>query len=181
MTDLFDFLDKPTAAAEGGYVFNKDDAGGETSFGITVATARANGYEGRMRDMTAAQAKDIRRSQFYIRPGVHLIAPLSERVATEVYDAGILSGPGTAARWLQRSLNALNRGGKDYADIAVDGAIGPGTVKALTAYLKRNGVSAEPRMLKALNCLQGAFFISITEQREANEVFLAGWLDNRIG
>lgn len=180
MADLFDRLDAPTAAAEGGYVNNPNDAGGETMRGITIAVARENGYAGPMRDMTAAQAKAIRRSRYFIRSGVYLIAPLSERIATETYDAGVLSGPGTAAIWLQRALNVLNRGGKDYADIPVDGGIGPTTVKALAAYLKRNGAQAEPRLLKLLNCLQGAYFAEISERREANETFMAGWLDNRV-
>lgn len=180
MTDLFDRLDAPTAAAEGGYVNNRNDAGGETNHGITLATARANGFEGAMRDMTAAEAKSIRRSAYYVRPGIYLLAPLSEKIATEVYDAGILSGPGTAARWLQRALNALNRGGKDYADIPVDGGIGPSTVGALQSFLRRNGAQAEHRMLVVLNCLQGAFFVTLAENREANESFLNGWIDNRI-
>lgn len=178
--DLFDRLDAPTAAAEGGYVNNPADRGGETNHGITVAVARENGFTGDMRDMTSAQATAIRRAKYYVRPGIYLLAPTSERVATEVYDAGVLHGTGTAVMWLQRSLNALNRGGKDYPDIAVDGGAGPGTASALKAYLKRNGVLAEPRMLKALNVLQGEFCITITERREANETFLNGWLDNRV-
>lgn len=177
---LFDRLDAPTAAAEAGYVNHPADKGGETAFGITIATARENGYAGRMIDMTSAQAKAIRRSKYFIRSGVYLLAPVSERIATEVYDAGILSGPGTAAIWLQRALNVFNRGGKDYADIPVDGGVGPTTTKALAAFVKRNGPLAEPRMLKALNSLQGEFFVSIGENRAANEVFEAGWFDQRI-
>jgi lysozyme family protein len=180
MTDLFDRLDAPTAAAEGGYVFNPNDRGGETMRGITVTVARENGYHGPMRDMTAAQAAAIRRAKYFVKPGIYLIAPYSEDVAREVYDAGVLSGTGTAVMWFQRCLNALNRHAKDYAEVAVDGGIGPGTAAAFAAFIKRNGALAEPRMLKALNCVQGAFFVSITEGREANESFLAGWLDNRV-
>lgn len=181
MSDLFDKLDAPTAAAEGGYVNHPSDRGGETNHGITVAVARENGYRGPMRDMTAAQAKAIRKGKYYVRPGIYLIAPLSERVAAEVFDAGVLSGPGTAVIWFQRLLNALNRRGHDYADIDADGGIGPATVKAFRAYLQRNGKAAEPRMLKLLNCLQGEFFVAISEGRELNEDFLNGWADNRLG
>lgn len=180
MTDLFDRLDAPTAAAEGGYVFNPHDRGGETMRGITAIVARENGFLGPMRDMTAAQAKAIRKAKYFVKPGIYLVAPHSEDVAKEVYDAGVLSGTGTAVIWFQRCLNALNRHARDYADVAVDGGIGPATAAAFGTYMKRNGLLAERRMLKALNCVQGAFFLSITEGREANEEFLNGWLDNRV-
>ena len=45
--------------AEGGYVNDPQDKGGETNYGITVAVARANGYTGPMRDLTVAVARDI--------------------------------------------------------------------------------------------------------------------------
>lgn len=180
MSDLFDRLDAPTAAAEGGHVDNPNDRGGETMRGITIGVARENGYFGPMREMTAAQAAAIRRAKYFVKPGIYLIAPHSEAVAKEVYDAGVLSGTGTAVIWFQRCLNALNRHARDYQEIAVDGGVGPGTAAAFAAYMKRNGALAERRMLKALNCVQGAFFLTITEGREANEDFINGWLDNRV-
>lgn len=180
MSDLFDRLDAPTAAAEGAYVNHPSDRGGETIWGITIGVAREEGFTGRMIDMTKAEAKAIRRGRYYVRPGIHLLAPVSEAIATEVYDSGILHGPGVPARWLQRALNALNRRGRDYPEVDVDGAIGRATADALAAFLRRNGAKAEARMLKALNCLQGAFLVSISENREANEDFLNGWLDNRV-
>lgn len=180
MSDLFDELDKPTATAEGGHVNHPSDRGGETHHGITIQTAREEGYTGRMVDMTAAQAKAIRRGRYYVRPGIHHLAAVSKAVAREIYDSAILHGPGVPARWLQRSLNALNRRGKDYADIPVDGAIGPKTAAALAAFLKRNRPNGERRLLTVMNSLQGEFVVSITENREANEDFLNGWIDNRV-
>ncbi len=181
MSDLFDTLDAPTEAAEGGHSNNPADHGGETNHGITTATARANGYLGLMASMTAAQAKAIRRSAFYVKPGIELIAPLSVRIATEVYDTGINMGSEVAGIFLQRALNALNQQGADYPDIKVDGAIGKGTAAALKAFLARRGALGEQVMLKALNCLQGARYIELAEGRAANETFEFGWLANRIG
>lgn len=180
MIDLFDKLDAPTAAVEGGYVNNPNDRGGETNHGITIAVARENGYAGRMIDMTAAQAKAIRRTKYWAKPGLYLIAPLSERITAEVYDTGINMGTGTAGIFLQRALNALNRQGKDYADIVVDGAIGNNTAKALAAYLRKNPKTGEGTILKALNCLQGARYIELSEARGANETFTNGWMAVRI-
>lgn len=181
MTDLFDRLDAPTRKIEGGYVNDPNDRGGETNHGITIAVARENGYAGRMIDMTADQAAAIRRTKYYAKAGIYLLAPLSEAIATEVYDTGINMGTGTAGMFLQRALNALNRQGKDYPDIKVDGAVGPGTAGALKAYLKRNGATAEATMLKALNCLQGARYIELSEGRGQNETFTNGWMATRVG
>lgn len=180
MADLFDTLDAPTAAAEGGYWL--DPSAGETNFGIPIRVARQNGYMGPMKAMTAAIAKAIRRSIYYARPGIYMIAPISEKIAAEVYDSGINLGTGTAVMWLQRCLNALSNQGKLYAKVSVDGAIGPQTAAALTAYLsKRPGGEGTAVMLRALNSLQGADYIGLEEHNEP--LFgpdLYGWLRARV-
>lgn len=181
MSDLFDQLVQRLIAVEGGYSNNPADLGGETKFGITARTARENGYAGRMIDMTREQAIAIYRARFWAKPGLYLIAPLSAKVAEELLDTGVNMGTGTAGMFFQRALNALNRQRKDYADVRVDGAIGPGTTAAFAAYLKRNPKTGESVMLKALNCLQGARYIELSESRDANETFTNGWMANRIG
>lgn len=175
---LFDELDKATAKAEGGYVNDPKDPGGETNHGITVAVARENGYTGRMVDMTAAQAKAIRKGKYWIRSGVYRIAERSPAVAREVYDTGINMGTGTAAIFFQRALNALNREGTTYPDIEVDGGIGNKTIDAWTAFIAQPG--AESVMLKALNGLQTARYIELSESRKANERFTNGWISQRV-
>lgn len=50
---------------EGGYVNDPRDAGGETKFGITIHTARANGYTGSMFTMTRDDAKQIYLKAFW--------------------------------------------------------------------------------------------------------------------
>ena len=181
MSDLFDELVETLISVEGGYVNDPRDSGGETIWGITKAVARENGYSGPMRDMTRAQAKSIYRAKFWAKPGLYLVAPLSPKVAEELLDTGVNTGTGTAGMMFQKALNVLNRNGADYADIAEDGAIGPGTAKAFATFLKRNGAKAESRMLKALNCLQGAYYIDLARRREKDERFVNGWLDNRVG
>lgn len=52
---------------EGGYVNHPKDLGGETNWGVTIGTARANGYIGAMRSMTRLQAKEIYRKAFWQR------------------------------------------------------------------------------------------------------------------
>jgi lysozyme family protein len=90
-------------------------------------------------------------------------------------------GTGTASGFLQRALNALNRNGGDFTDIAVDRVIGAKTVTALDAFLRKRGRQGETVLLKAIEALQGARYITLAENRPANEAFLYGWLANRIG
>ena len=54
---------------EKGYVNNPKDAGGETNWGITIATARRNGYTGPMRDLSRDQAAKIYLNEYVIEPG----------------------------------------------------------------------------------------------------------------
>lgn len=167
-------------AREGGYVFDPRDAGGETNWGITARVARANGYSGYMKNMSRAQAQAIYRSQYFIRPGFADIETISPNIAEELFDTGVNMGPGKASEFLQRSLNALNNEGKDYADIAVDGDVGPGTIRALKAFLAKRGAEGDAVLQCALNCLQGERYIALAEGRGANEAFLYGWLRTRV-
>lgn len=165
---------------EGGYSNHPSDTGGETMWGITVAVARANGYTGPMRSMPRDTAKDIYRRKYFVLTGFDRVAEQSAAVAEELFDTGVNMGPSVAATFLQRLLNGLNRQGKDYADIGVDGDVGPATLRALKAYLAKRGKDGEKVLLKGLNALQGTRYIALAEGRSANEDFLHGWLLNRL-
>jgi lysozyme family protein len=167
-------------AAEGGYVDHPDDSGGPTIYGITKKIARDHGYSGEMQDMPLIKAKDIYASIYYVKPGFHLVAEFSEKVAFELFDTGVNMGPRCASVWFQRSLNALNRKEELYPDIAIDGQAGRKTCSAFAAFLRVRESGGERVMLKALNCLQGAKYISLTERRRKDESFLFGWLMNRV-
>lgn len=176
--DLFDQLDAPTAKAEGGYVFDKDDPGGETNHGITIAVAREEGYTGRMVDMTAAQAKAIRKGKYWIGTGIYRLASGSPAIAREVYDTSINMGLKVGPRFLQRALNALNRGGTTYPDIQVDGAIGNQTMDAFMTFIRQPG--AESVMLKALNGQQTVRYMELAEANKGLEKYENGWIAQRV-
>lgn len=166
---------------EGGYVDHSDDPGGATRWGITQATARAHGYTGDMRLLSRDRAAAIYRGAYWLRPALDRVADQAPALAAELFDTGVNMGPGVAAAFLQRALNALNRGASDYPDIAIDGAIGARTLAALDGFLTRRGRSGETVLLKAVEALQGERYLSLAERRPAAEAFLYGWLANRIG
>lgn len=162
---------------EGGYVNDPRDSGGETNYGVTEAVARAYGYAGPMRDMPREAAFDIYAARYWDAVKADDMLALSENVAAEVVDTGVNMGPGRAGHILQRVLNVLNVGGSLYPDLVVDGAIGPMTIQALRTYLAERN---ELVLCRALNCLQGAYYIELAERREKGERFVYGWLKNRV-
>jgi lysozyme family protein len=167
---------------EGGYVDNPADKGGPTCFGITQAVARANGYCGPMRQLPRAEAVAIYKHLYWLGPGLDQVARRSARIAAELFDTGANMGPAVAVTFLQRALTALNRNGSDYPDLTPDGRIGAQTLAALDAFLKLRGQSGgETVLLRALEALQGERYLRLAERRPANEVFLYGWLANRVG
>lgn len=171
-----DVINNVVLPNEGGYVNDARDAGGETNFGITIATARSQGYTGPMKAMPKSFAIEVYRRQYADAPGFTAIGAISMPVAELLIDIGVNMGPKVAAGFLQRALNALNNGGTLYPDLIADGAAGQKTRDALTAYLRRRAGNGEKVLLSAINGLRIERYISLGEARVANEAFMFGWL-----
>ena len=165
---------------EGGYTDDAADSGGKTRYGITEVVARANGYTGAMRDLPRPVAVSIYEKQHLAPLRFDDLEALSPAVAEEVADSGVNVGTGRAGKWLQTALNALNDNESHYADISTDGVIGQGTLKALSAFLKKRGTEGEVVLLRALNGLQAAFYVDLSQNRPKDERFLYGWILNRV-
>lgn len=127
---------------EGGYVNHPADKGGPTCFGISEAVARAHGFAGAMKNLPRDEVAAIYRRLYWLRPRFDQVARRSSRIAAELFDTGVNMGPAVATTFLQRALTALNRNGKDYADLTPDGRVGPMTLHALDAYLQTRGSGA---------------------------------------
>ena len=166
---------------EGSYSNHPADKGGPTRWGVTESVARAHGYAGDMRSYPREEAVAVYRRIYWLRPGFDAVAGLAPALAAELFDTGVNMGPAVAASFLQRALNALNRGASDYPDMPVDSRIGPRTIEALKRFLGRRGAAGESVLLKAVEALQGERYLRLAEERPANEAFLYGWLANRLG
>lgn len=165
---------------EGGYSDHTSDRGGKTMFGITEKVARANGYTGPMDQLSVEEARRIYKAQYWDINRLDEIAGLSYLVAFEMFDTGVNMGVVQAGRFLQRALNAFNRGGKDYDDVKADGIVGPVTVYSLKQFLAKRGAEGAIVLTRALNCLQGGRYIDIVEADVAQEDFAYGWFKNRV-
>lgn len=168
-------------AREGEYSNHPADRGGPTRWGVTERVARAHGYKGDMRHFPRDAAVAIYRELYWRRPGFDAVELIYERVAEELLDTGINMGTKVASGFLQRALNALNREGNDYPDVPVDGDVGPLTLAALRGYKARRGAAGETVLMRAIEGLQAERYMTLAEQRPANEAFLYGWLANRVG
>lgn len=91
---------RETLRYEGGYVWHKDDPGGETNFGVTAATYSAyrrahNLPQQSVRHITQAELRDIYKTGFWDTVTQGRTWPLD----AVLFDAGVNHGPNTAL-WL---------------------------------------------------------------------------------
>lgn len=159
---------------EAGYVNKWFDHGGATNWGITEATARSYGYEGDMKDLPSELAERIYREGYWDRVrGDDLV---DQDIANEIFEAGVNSGIFPVSRYVQRAVNVFNRTGKDWADIKVDGQIGPNTVKIINIASSKRKLN----LWKALNVFQGMRYIEIAEKYPNQELNINGWFSKRV-
>lgn len=183
----FNLAYKVTMENEGGYANNPQDRGGETYKGISRKHhPEWPGW------VLIDRIKDENSNQNFIVNGItatnqilqghvkvfyleEFWKPLkldfisSQEIATEMFDTGVNMGPGVAVSFLQRTLNVLNRNGKDYPDLILDFRMGPQTIKTLENH-RNPGL-----VLLLLNILQGAKYISIAENDRSQEIFMRSW------
>lgn len=176
----FDQAFARTVGAEGGFSDNAADPGGNTNWGITERVARAHGYQGAMKDMPIAKAKEIYKSGYWDLIHLGEVDKISPLIAIEMFDTAVNCGVTVPVSFVQRALNALNRRGKDYPDHAVDGLFGAVTAESLRQFMVRRGAAGEKVVLALLNSEQGVRYLEIVEKREASEDFLFGWVANRV-
>lgn len=156
------------------YTDHPADKGGPTKGGITLATL--SDWRGKaataadVQALTEVEARDIYQARYITRPRFEQIADPNLRHL--VIDAGVLSGPGQAAQWLQQA-----------AGVTVDGVIGPRTLAAINA-MPANAVRL------AFTAARVRFFGRLV-QNNANAraagkdvpdqaLFIGGWLDRAM-
>jgi lysozyme family protein len=175
------------AAHEGGYTNDENDRGGETYKGISRRFHPA--WIGWERIDTAKQGSDFPNnlsSDVYLDNAVKRFyrkqywdkfsgdTLRNQEVATELFDVGVNMGVRRAVRFLQDSLNLLNRNEQDYEDIDADGVFGPVTSGVLRTYLRQE---RHPRyLLRLMNILQGDLYVEAMRADPLQEKFARSWL-----
>lgn len=163
MSNLFDKAFEELIGIEGGYVNDPTDRGGETKYGISKRA-----YPNLdIRNLSLAQAKQIYYTDYWKASGADQV--LKYDLALELFDTAVNMGTSIARKFLQQSLNLMNRNGTNFPDLFVDGAIGPNTLKAYRSVDDRI-------LLKVLNGLQFCRYKEICEKDPSQEKYFNGWM-----
>jgi len=115
---------------EGGYVNHPDDPGGITNLGVTKKVYDAwTGKESTVDQMKALNDEDVK--PIYEENYWNKIKgdELPNGLDLCIFDFGVNAGPSRAAKMIQK-----------MADTTVDGGIGPNTIKAINALVKKDGL-----------------------------------------
>lgn len=157
---------KEIVAREGGYVNDPDDPGGATNFGVTIHTMRRLGLDvdadgdvdaRDVQRLTQQQAIDIFIRHYFERP---LIAELPVGLHATVFDMYVNAGA-NAVRILQRLLCEMGH------SVAVDGALGPQSIKAAHAAYNQ----APQAMVDAYGIARRNYYFRIADRRPASRKY----------
>ncbi len=187
---IFDEAFEKTAAIEGGYVLDPDDAGGETYKGVSRRFNPSWGGWDKIDEMKKANPGKRKFDNIFdqddaLQQEVRFFYKHSywdkfwgddipvQEIGEELFDTGVNLGVRRAVRFFQEGLNLLNRNEKNYVDIVEDGLFGRNTLKALNAYLKNDDISV---LLKVMNIFQGMHYIEYMRKDPVQEKYARGWL-----
>lgn len=178
-----------TLKHEGGYVDDPADRGGETYYGIS--RKNHSGWPGwervdALKNTVSRNAlntdleldklvEDFYRTEFWERIGGDALT--DRALACVLFDAGVNLGAGKAVWFLQRGLNALNKGGALSGYVDPDRRWGPATGRALGAQLAAKGASA---LIKMIDGMRTVHYLNLIENDPSQGRFAYGWLA-RVG
>jgi lysozyme family protein len=186
--DIFDDVIKKTLHLEGGYTNHKDDRGGETYKGVArnfhptwkgwkiIDNLKGHGFPKSLDSNEELQqlVKEFYKKEFWLSINADAVAELSPDVALELFDTGVNMGTTTAAKFLQETLNILNRNQKLYKNLPIDGKPGTITLNALSTLLRADGT--DNYLITVMNLLQGCRYLTLIKHNESQEAFIRGWL-----
>lgn len=175
-----------TLGHEGGYIYDPDDAGGETYKGISRRYNKSwkgwsiiDTYKNKQ-DFPRCLYKDVklqRLTEHFYKEHYwdvnRLDDLLTQEVANEMFDTGVNMGVLRAAKYLQEGLNYLNRNETLFEDLVVDGKIGPVSLGSLNILCnKEKDIEV---LLKIMNVLQANHYLNYMKDSPTQEKYARGW------
>lgn len=190
----FEIAYEPLKQFEGGYDNDPDDRGGETYAGIARNFfPKWSGWKlvdqikktARTRAAINAACKADHLLQDYVSAWYKKewfdalgLGGLPQILANEIFEQAVNLGKAGSGKKVQIICNAYNYDSTTkkplFADLVVDGAIGPKTLAALYAIVARRA-SAES-LVHALNSMQGAHYLELAAKKASQRKYTNGWM-----
>lgn len=190
----FETAYRPLKQYEGGWSDDPADAGGETYAGIARAYfprwegwAIVDNYKKVIGAIPSKLTKALAavptlqkqvaawyKKEWWDRLG---LAALPQNVADEIFEQSVNLGKAGCGKKIQTVCNAYNYGpggAKYFADLKIDGAIGPKTLDALKALIAKKTDAAA--LVHAFNCMQGAHYLERAASKPSQRRYTAGWM-----
>ena len=158
---LFSEVIEDKLSHEGGYVFDPDDLGGETNWGIS----KRQYPDLDIKSLTREDAIDIYYKDYWLKGKCR---ELPNAISPLYFDMCVNFGRSGATKVLQEACNSQERW-KTEKKLEVDGRIGPKTIQAA------QGVSKD--RVKAYRLLR---FAKIVAKRPKQEKYWYGWYKRSI-
>lgn len=180
MDDKFSYAYAFTAKAEGGFSDDKNDRGGATGFGVSLAFLKSLAANSRdnaklkelgvllpvtresIEALTSSQARDILKYEFWDKPKFEVFP---KRIACCLFDMAVNHGTSRSIKLAQKGYNATI--GNFGAKLAVDGVMGAQTT---TALMQESDV-----LLSNIIEARWAFYEAIMKNDPSQETFRRGW------
>ncbi len=167
----FELAYQATMAAEGGYVHDPQDPGGETYKGIArtrnpkwpgwVTVDLLKNKSGFPKNLDSSDDLERQVKSLYEVNYWHKIAGddiLDQDIADSIFDFAVNAGPRTSAKLAQMTVRA-----------SVDGVVGPNTIEKIN--------QDDPRAFLAVFALSKiGRYVHICEKRPASRKFFFGWV-----
>ena len=153
MLTHFDEIIERVLEHEGKYVWDKDDLGGETKYGITKRFYP----DVDIKNLTKEEAEKIYYDDYWVK---NRVPQLPENLRHIYFDMCVNQGRGTAVRVLQRACNSKG------ADLKVDGGLGPSTIKAIQKHKPCDNRT---------RCYRLKHYYDLVNKKPEQERFLFGW------
>ena len=151
MLTHFDEIIEKVLEHEGKYVWDKDDLGGETNFGITKRFYP----DLDIKNLTKEEAKQIYYDDYWLKNKVNKMPPELKHI---YFDMCINMGKKTAVKILQGA--SIGKG----KDIALDGGLGVNTFKAI-----------QDLEVERVRAYRVKYYVDIITKKPEQEKFYYGW------
>lgn len=187
LLDPFDQAYENTMGHEGLYVDDPDDRGGETYKGISRkfhpgwvgwkiidrCKRKRRKFPENLKTATGLDdaVRGFYKQEYWVKAKCHVIAPISRKIAIELFDSSINCGISRAVMFLQAALNNCSYG-LTKESLLVDGKIGEQTIQNIDILCPKY----EKALYKAMNGEQYEHYEGICKKKPSQWKFFRGWM-----